>query len=422
MELTHNQPAAPAVELPHELSDEVSSKTLPERSQTLGALARRLLRCRDTSELLSEGAAGLGTMAGALRCVIGVIESSEVGRAPRTHEWRADGSAPGAPATSPLFDLAVSTRSPQWSQDLIPRAGGAPERGHSDAVAGGTLALPLLGSKGPLGAMTLHGERLSEWRPEVVELLRHAAGDLAAALERSLDHQVAVRSAAELRAVDRERNDLISIMSHELRAPMTVVAGIADLFERRMDRLAPETRAELIDILGRESRRLARLATQVLDVEAIDRGRIELRLRTADLNALARESVADAGLADRCEVVEASGARAEARVDADRLKQVLLNFLSNAAKFSPDAARITVGVDASVREISTRVTDRGRGIAPEDIPLLFHMFSRLDRGDGVEGSGVGLYASKAIIERHGGTIWVDSQPGRGSTFGFTLPR
>ena len=413
MELTHNQPA-PDIELTDELSDEMRPETLPGPSAALGALARRLLYCRNANELLAEGAAALGAMAGARRCVVGLSAG------PST-EWRADDSVRGGPdEPSPLFDLAVSTLSVQWRQDLTAGDGAAPERG--SAAEEGTLALPLLGAKGALGAIILQGERLREWRPEAVGLLSEAAGDLSAALERALDHQAAARAASELRVIDRERSDLISIVSHELRAPMTVVAGIADLFARRMDRLAPETRSELIAVLGRESRRLARLATQVLDVEAIDRGRIDLRLRTVDFGALARESVADAGLANRCEVVEASGARAEARADADRLKQVLLNLLSNAAKFSPEAAPITVNVDASEREISTRVRDHGRGIAPEDIPRLFHMFSRLDRGDGVDGSGIGLYASKAIVERHGGTIWVDSHPGRGSTFGFTLPR
>lgn len=424
MELTHNQ--VPDIEAQRELPDEMrSDETLPERSEALGALARRLLRCRDADELLSEGAAALGVMAGASRCLIGLIENPGDGLGPRTHEWRADGLARSAPAgPSPLSDLAVRTLSVQWSRDR-PAGDGALQgaRDNAEGLEGGTLAVPLLGPEGCLGAITLQGERLREWRPEIVELLEEAEGDLSAALERALAHHTALRAAAELRVIDRARTDLISIMSHELRAPMTVVAGIADLFERRMDRLAPEIRAELIDVLGRESRRLVRLATQVLDVEALDRGRIDLRLQTVDLGALARESVADAGLGERCEVVvKSSSTQAEAEVDAGRLKQVLLNLLSNAAKFSPDAAPITVSVDTSEREVRTQVRDRGRGISPEDIPRLFRMFSRLDRGDGVDGSGIGLYASKAIVERHGGTIWVDSQPGRGSTFGFTLPR
>jgi signal transduction histidine kinase len=110
--------------------------------------------------------------------------------------------------------------------------------------------------------------------------------------------------------------------------------------------------------------------------------------------------------------------------DSDRVKQVLLNLISNAVKFTPDQSTISVSVSPQQGSVLVAVVDKGPGISEENQPRLFQRFSRLEGPGGVRmpGSGLGLYLSRSIIEAHGGDIWVDSEPGKGSTFAFRLPR
>jgi signal transduction histidine kinase len=207
-----------------------------------------------------------------------------------------------------------------------------------------------------------------------------------------------------------------------LRSPMTVVAGIADILEKRFDDLAESGRIELLETLGREARRLTRLVSDVLDLESTDRGVSQLRLEEIDLVQLARESVADAGQASRTKLVAEAG-HAIARGDRDRLKQVILNLLSNAAKFSAPGAPITITVSPQEKDVRVSVRDEGVGIAGDQQHLLFQRFSRLaSAGAPRPGSGIGLYLCKTIVDRHGGSIWLESGEGQGATFLFTVPR
>lgn len=232
----------------------------------------------------------------------------------------------------------------------------------------------------------------------------------------------ALAAAVKLRDLDHMRSEFVSVVSHELRSPMTVVAGIADILQKRYDDLPVQARSELIETLGREARRLTRLVSDVLDLESNDRALDQLRVAQIDIGELARESVVDAGQAGRTKVVLEAG-DACAGADRDRIKQVLLNLLSNAAKFSPPESTITLVVEPQEEWVQLCVADEGPGIEAEDLSRLFQRFSRLHASPPAQrGSGLGLYLSKTIVERHGGDIWLDTEPGRGSTFYFRLPR
>jgi signal transduction histidine kinase len=157
-------------------------------------------------------------------------------------------------------------------------------------------------------------------------------------------------------------------------------------------------------------------------MESIERGRFTLDREEFDVLELAVEAMVDAGYAQRTEV-SSSSADSSVRADRDRIKQVLLNLLSNAAKFSPEDKNVLVEVEPGPDEVRVSVSDRGPGIAPEEQSLLFQRFSRLSTTVGrVPGSGFGLYVSRTIVELHGGRMWVQSMPGEGARFLFTLPR
>jgi signal transduction histidine kinase len=218
------------------------------------------------------------------------------------------------------------------------------------------------------------------------------------------------------------RSDFVTMVSHELRSPMTVVAGIADILKKRQSALSSEQRDELIDTLGREARRLTRLVSEVLDLEALDQGSMELHLGQVDLASLAQEAVTDAGAAERTDIAVGRG-NPTCTADSDRIKQVLLNLISNAVKFSGKDKPIKVTVSPEKDSVCISVQDNGPGIASEDQKKLFHRFARLETGTVRKpGSGLGLYLSKSIIDAHHGEIWIDSSPRKGATFSIRLKR
>ena len=230
---------------------------------------------------------------------------------------------------------------------------------------------------------------------------------------------------ARLLEGERLRADAISVFVHELRSPLTVISGIAHLLKRPPDEIGDDLRAELVEILGRESSRLTRLVSNVLDAETLRRHQGSIEVARCDLVELAGEAALDAGGGGRV-AVAAPAEPVTAAVDRDKIKQVLVNLVSNALKFAPEPTPITLSVRAeetragAPRWAEIAVEDIGPGITAPDLPKLFHMFARVGARD-KPGSGLGLYASKAIIERHGGSMWVDSEPGRGSRFSFRLP-
>jgi signal transduction histidine kinase len=194
------------------------------------------------------------------------------------------------------------------------------------------------------------------------------------------------------------------------------------LLEWRRDKLSDGEIDELLQSLGREARRLTRLVSEFLDMEAIERGRFTLDREEFDILELAVEAMVDAGYAHRTEVSSRSD-NAVVSADRDRVKQVLLNLLTNAAKFSPEDKNVVVEVEPGSREVKVSVSDLGQGIPPEEQKMLFRRFSRLSTTVGrAPGSGFGLYVSRSIVELHGGRMWVESKTGEGAKFIFTLPR
>ena len=406
-----------------------------ERTRTTGLLHELATSVRaslDVDAVLSTTVEALGRAAGVERCFIRLAGDDEPGElGPVEYEWDAAGITPVRGDPAPQFavsSLAAMTGVTQRSDDVVndprlrdPRVPGAVED-LLEFKVGAVLATPLLWGDDLKGVVTFHSASARRWSDADVALIEGASREVATALHHARLYDDALAAAEQLRALDRMRSEFVSVVSHELRSPMTVVAGIADILEKRHDDLGLDARSELIETLGREARRLTRLVSDVLDLESSERGVGQLRVESVDLVELAREAVADAGEADRTKLVAEAG-DATVRADHDRIKQVLLNLLSNAAKFSGESAPITVAVAPGDDDVRVSVADEGPGIRGEDHHLLFERFSRLQStAHRHPGSGIGLYLCRTIVERHGGAIWLDSDEGRGATFSFTLPR
>ncbi len=401
------------------------------RTALMQQLAWTVRHSLDITEVLSEAVEALGRAAGVDRCYIRLVDEDDPDDlGPVEVEYDAPGVQPLNPARTsiyPIGTLTARTRLTQWSEDIrtdprftalsaedVDSAGGA--------VIGGSLGTPLEWGDELMGVVSFHKVTPHSWTSSEIALIENAAREVSVAIHHARLYYSALDKADKLRELDEMRSDFIAMVSHELRSPMTVISGIAHILRWKSDRLKPEAREGLLNTLERESRRLARLVSEFLDLEAIERGKIELRSDDVDLAELVAEAMVDAGQSARA-TLEVNGEDCSVKADRDRVKQVLLNLLTNAAKFSPGGDPIDLSIEPAEDHVLIRVVDHGPGIRQEDMDRLFAPFSRLQTTvKQTSGSGVGLYVSKTIIELHGGAIWAESQVGDGATFAFTLPR
>ena len=242
------------------------------------------------------------------------------------------------------------------------------------------------------------------------------------------------RATAELRAanerlqeLDRLKDDFMSSVTHELRTPLTSIRAFSEiLFDNpEMD---AEERQNFLSIITRETERLTRLVNQVLDMAKIESGRTEWQNEALDLREVIDSSIASVSQVyrekDVALVSEMPDKVPTLMADRDRLIQVMLNLLSNAVKFvSSGSGRVAVRLTQSREGLRVDVEDNGPGIRPEDQQLIFEKFRQ--GGDTMtdkpQGTGLGLPISKQIVEHFGGRLWVESEPGKGAVFSFTLP-
>jgi signal transduction histidine kinase len=226
------------------------------------------------------------------------------------------------------------------------------------------------------------------------------------------------------RQLDRLRTDFVSDVSHELRTPLTAIKGTVETLQ---DGAAedPAARDGFLRTIAAETERLIRLTNDLLLLTRADTGRLDLHLETVDLAACAQRALAQFEFHAREKgvalVLESSDAPTLVMADADRVHQVLVNLLDNAVKFTPAGGQVVVSVGAG----GCTVADTGLGIPAAEIPLVFERFYRGDRSraraENESGAGLGLAIAKAIVEAHGGRLWVESAPRQGARFTFTLP-
>jgi two-component system, NtrC family, sensor kinase len=251
---------------------------------------------------------------------------------------------------------------------------------------------------------------------QVQERTRELAGALA-----ELDAKT-----RELESASRHKSEFLANMSHELRTPLNAISGFSQVLRKQLFGEINEKQAEYLDDILDSSRHLQSLIDDVLDLSKVEAGQIDLQVAPFSLpEALERGVVIVRERATRggVRVSLSSEPGVETVVgDERRIVQVIFNLLSNAVKFTPAGGTVDVAAVQCDGEVRVSVTDTGPGIAPEDQDRIFEEFQQADAGkEQSEGTGLGLALSKRLVELHGGRIWVDSTPGTGSTFTFTLP-
>jgi len=244
--------------------------------------------------------------------------------------------------------------------------------------------------------------------------LEAATADLRAANER-------------LRELDRMKDDFISTVTHELRTPLTSIRAFSEMLHEDPE-LDLADRTRFLGIIVNEAERLTRLINQILDMAKLESGRAEWTAADVDLGEVAREAMAslgqlfrDKGVALESEIPEYGPV---VLADRDRMTQVMINLLSNAVKFVPGATgRVKVRVTADARQVRVEVEDNGPGLSAEESLVIFEKFRQGGNAmtDKPQGTGLGLPISRQIVEYFGGNLWVESRPGAGAKFIFTVP-
>ncbi|MFL2139926.1 cell wall metabolism sensor histidine kinase WalK [Ruoffia sp. FAM 26254] len=234
----------------------------------------------------------------------------------------------------------------------------------------------------------------------------------------------------EQEKTEQEQRDFVSNVSHELRTPLTSIKSYSEALSDgawRDEKIAPQ----FLEVIQSESNRMIRMIANLLDLSKMDGGQITLQTDYVDLKRIINHIIdrlvftleSDSNAGNYNFMREFRTRDIYVDVDQDRMTQVIDNILNNAVKYSPDGGTITVKIEDNHRSVIVRITDEGLGISKQDAEKLFDRFYRVDKARSREqgGSGLGLAISKEVIELHGGSIWVDSVEGEGSTFIFELP-
>ena len=286
--------------------------------------------------------------------------------------------------------------------------------------------MPLLYEECLLGALAVNRSNPGDFALEVIALLKTFATQSALAIQNARLFREIEHKSRQLEVASQHKSEFLANMSHELRTPLNAIIGFSEVLSEQMFGTINDKQAEYLKDILESGRHLLSLINDILDLSKIEAGRMELEPSDFDLpgaidNALilVRERANRHGITLAHTVDERLGS---IRGDERKVKQVLLNLLSNALKFTPEGGRIDVRARVRNGAAEISVTDTGVGIAPEDQATVFEEFRQVGTASKkVEGTGLGLAISRKFIELHGGTIGVTSTPGAGSTFAFTLP-
>jgi signal transduction histidine kinase/ActR/RegA family two-component response regulator len=288
------------------------------------------------------------------------------------------------------------------------------------------LAVPMQRGERILGALVIRRRSTGTFPPEVSDLLQTFAGQSALAIVNARLFRELHTKTRELEIASQHKSEFLASMSHELRTPLNAVIGFSEvLLDRMFGEINEQQDEYLRDILS-SGRHLLELINDILDLSKVEAGQMVLEPSTFEVgsalewaSALHRERAATHAITVTSEVAEDVGT---IEADERQFRQVVLNLVANAVKFTPDGGSVSIKAYREGTELNVTVTDTGIGVAPEDQERIFETFQQGRRGaPKEEGTGLGLTLCRRIVELFGGRMWLESTPGVGSTFGFSVP-
>jgi GAF domain-containing protein len=290
------------------------------------------------------------------------------------------------------------------------------------------LAVPLLLEQKIMGALTIYRRETGSFAPEVVNLLQTFATQSVLAIQNARLFREIEDKGRQIEGANRHKSEFLANMSHELRTPLNAIIGFSEVLLDPSLKVTEEEQSQFLTDVLSSGKHLLGLINEILDLSKIEAGRMELQIEPALLSDIL-ESVQNTmrSLAVKKAVnlhVESGPLPEPFPMDGARIKQVLLNLVGNAVKFTPEGGRVWVRADSENGAVRVEVGDTGPGIPEADRERIFEEFqqAKTDKG-GVkpEGTGLGLALAKKFVEMHGGKVWVESEVGKGSRFFFTLP-
>jgi signal transduction histidine kinase len=282
---------------------------------------------------------------------------------------------------------------------------------------------PMLAGPETIGAVSVVRREPHAFSSADIELLSLLGRLVGSAVQNIRAYEAERTTAEELRRLSALRADFVSLVSHELRSPMASVIGSARTLQLRWRELSPEQRESFLALIAHETSRLADLIGDVLDTSRIEAGTFSYSFDDVDLALLVRDSAAAAGRGQDEVPVRAvvHDPLPRVRGDRERLRQVLVNLIDNAVKYSPPGLEVSVEAQSRNGRVVIEVRDQGPGILPEHHNVIFEKFGRVQGGSAKPGTGLGLFIARSIAEAHGGSLGVRSSPDEGSIFTLSLP-
>ena len=288
------------------------------------------------------------------------------------------------------------------------------------------LAVPLLRGDKMVGVLVIRRRTTGSFPSEMSELLETFATQSALAIVNARLFGELETKTGELEIASRHKSEFLASMSHELRTPLNAVIGFSEVLLDRMFGEINERQEEYLRDILSSGRHLLELINDILDLSKVEAGQMVLELSTFEVgsalewaSALHRERAAAHAITVTTKVAEDVGT---IEADERQFRQVVLNLVANAVKFTPDGGSVSINACREGAELNVTVTDTGIGVAPEDQERIFESFQQGRRGaPKEEGTGLGLTLCRRVVELFGGRMWLESTPGVGSTFGFSVP-
>ena len=240
------------------------------------------------------------------------------------------------------------------------------------------------------------------------------------------EEKIAIRT-RDLMAANKHKSEFLSNMSHELRTPLNAIIGFSEIMSQEMFGDLNDKQKEYMNDITKSGIHLLSLINDILDLSKVEAGRMELHLTTLDMNHMIQESCSIVNEIAKSRSIKLTFNPIENLrhliVDERKTKQIILNLVSNAIKFTPENGEVTIAIVDKTKYLEVSITDTGIGISEDDLKKLFQSFKQVgtDITKKAQGSGLGLVLAKQFIELHGGRIWVKSELKKGTSFIFSLP-
>jgi len=283
------------------------------------------------------------------------------------------------------------------------------------------ISVPLVVDNHVLGVINVTDKKdRTNFTDEEFKTLVAIADKAAASLKTSM-------ACAELKTINHVKFEFLAILTHELKAPLVNVRSSIDVLLEESRNVLSDAQIQFLSAARHTIERLLRLVDDLLEMSKLESGAIEFRRETLDLAEIARRTLASFRVPVEKKSIALTTSLPERQPiwgDRDRMEEVFYNLLSNAVKFTPDHGRIHIAFDDMGDEVKVSVRDTGPGISPDDMPRLFDKFSTMSITQGIvdRGTGLGLSIAHDIVRLHKGSLWAESEPGKGSTFYVQLPK